>query len=492
MYRAFESSMRIGCAAAIMMFLAGPMVAAGSSEQGCSQDKSATMQKSGMQMNSPAGSESMAMHSQPQSQSKMASAAEPQRAMATARAKYQRLDHVIGRPVYGTQDEKLGHIEDIVLDSRDGTIDYAVLSYGGFLGFRDKLFAVPWAEFQCHPEKDAYVLDVRKEYLKGAPGFAKDRWPNMADENWSKTITAFYREGRTKPAHPGTKSSEPMMTAKSEGQPLPVKYRRASQLIGMSAKDFQGQNLGALDDIVIDADNHTVAYGVVMLDTTIWALEREMALVPWSAIEVVPELSALRIDADESMLKAVAFSPAEEFPYLGDPLYAQRVDRQFEATPYWETLGYVPGESPKALEATRPMKGVENVNAGAWRSDSEYNQRFDPGLVTTVRGTISGIGSFDLAGTSIEGLCFSIKTPEGKTMLIHAGPRPFIESQDVKLHFGDEVTVTGAPSRIAAWRGEFLMASTIQCGNETYRLRNSDGTPRWIGNGQAPSSSSGK
>ncbi|MBN1361119.1 MAG: PRC-barrel domain-containing protein [Sedimentisphaerales bacterium] len=458
MYRTFTSAMRIGCLAAMMMFLAAPTTS------GETHEHTGTMMGSDQSMTSPMGSESMEGHAKSTS-------------MTALKPTYQRCDHVIGKRVVDNRGDKLGTIEDLVLNAENDSVSYAVLSYGGFLGFGDKLFAVPWSELQTCPKTGAFALDVRKEYLKDAPGFPKDQWPNMADKNWAQRIETFYRQGRhmSAQAHREPSSGQAMMTTATER--LPIKYRRATCLIGLPAKDYQGEQLGALDDIVIDPGDGKVVYGVVILETTPWALDRQLAVVPWNSVQVVPELAALRLDADESMLDDVAFARGDGFPYLGDPEYAQGIETRFEATPYWETLGYVPGEGPMT-ETMKPSKSAKPVEVSAWRPGSEYNQRFDPGLVTTVRGTIESIGTFSLARHSVQGLRLGIKTAEGKTCTVHAGPRPFIESQGVTLHFGDEVTVTGAPTRIG-WRGEILLASTIQAGGQTFRLRAADGTPQW-------------
>src|SRR4051812_19850273 len=54
-------------------------------------------------------------------------------------------DTLIGDDVYNHKDEDLGDIKEIMLDVNTGRIAYAVLSFGGFLGMADKLFAVPWS-----------------------------------------------------------------------------------------------------------------------------------------------------------------------------------------------------------------------------------------------------------------------------------------------------------------------------------------------------------
>ena len=67
------------------------------------------------------------------------------------------------------------------------------LSFGGFLGMGEKLFAVPWGAFsQPKPDKDTFVLDVDKERLKNAPGFDAHNWPQMASREWVTSLYSYY------------------------------------------------------------------------------------------------------------------------------------------------------------------------------------------------------------------------------------------------------------------------------------------------------------
>jgi hypothetical protein len=72
-------------------------------------------------------------------------------------------------------------------------VAYAVMSFGGFLGMGDKLFAVPWAALKLNPDTQRFVLDVERERLERAPGFDKSKWPMMADLTWAAEIHSYYR-----------------------------------------------------------------------------------------------------------------------------------------------------------------------------------------------------------------------------------------------------------------------------------------------------------
>lgn len=101
-------------------------------------------------------------------------------------------DTLIGNDVYNHNEEDLGDIKEIMLDVRSGRVSYAVLSFGGFLGMGEKLFAVPWSALTLDTVNKRFVLNVEKERLENAPGFDKDNWPNMADESWASEIHTFY------------------------------------------------------------------------------------------------------------------------------------------------------------------------------------------------------------------------------------------------------------------------------------------------------------
>ena len=101
-------------------------------------------------------------------------------------------DTLVGNDVYNNASEDIGEVKEIMLDMRTGKVSYAVLSYGGFLGMGEKLFAVPWDALKLDTENKRFTLNVQKDRLQEAPGFDKDHWPNMADPAWEKGIHAYY------------------------------------------------------------------------------------------------------------------------------------------------------------------------------------------------------------------------------------------------------------------------------------------------------------
>ena len=101
---------------------------------------------------------------------------------------------LIGNKVLNPAGEQLGNLKELVLDLEDGHIAYAVLSFGGFVGMGDKLFAIPWEALILNPKDHTFILDVDKEVLRKAPGFDKDHWPDNAqyEAGWLRDIYEYY------------------------------------------------------------------------------------------------------------------------------------------------------------------------------------------------------------------------------------------------------------------------------------------------------------
>lgn len=99
---------------------------------------------------------------------------------------------IIGTDVVSPTGDSLGDVKEIVIDPRTGRVAYAVVSFGGFLGMGEKLFAIPFSSFEYDVEENEYVLDISKERLQAAPGFDADHWPSMNEEKWNRDVYKYY------------------------------------------------------------------------------------------------------------------------------------------------------------------------------------------------------------------------------------------------------------------------------------------------------------
>lgn len=78
---------------------------------------------------------------------------------------------VKGTSVYNHAGEKIGTVEDIVLDKLSNQIMFAALGFGGVMGIGEKYYPVPWSMLDYDPDKGGYVAALDKERIKNAPAY---------------------------------------------------------------------------------------------------------------------------------------------------------------------------------------------------------------------------------------------------------------------------------------------------------------------------------
>ena len=87
--------------------------------------------------------------------------------------------------------QHVGRIEELMVDVTTGRVAYAVLSFGGFLGFGGKLFALPWSALTVDEQKKRFVVNVSRQELARMPGLDRDHWPDLSD---LEHATGVYRQ----------------------------------------------------------------------------------------------------------------------------------------------------------------------------------------------------------------------------------------------------------------------------------------------------------
>ena len=109
---------------------------------------------------------------------------------------------LVGANVENPSGERLGTIDDVVIDLDSGKVTYAAVGVGGVLGMGEKLFAVPFDEFKISQDKSnnlVLALDISKDRLEKAPGFDKSHWPDFASHEWRNQVDSYYHRSAARP-----------------------------------------------------------------------------------------------------------------------------------------------------------------------------------------------------------------------------------------------------------------------------------------------------
>ena len=142
-------------------------------------------------------------------------------------------NELIGKKVMDKDGKELGEIEDVVIDLQSGRVHAAVLSFGGILGMGEKNYAFPIDQLKPGQQQGQYTMDVDKQKLENADGFAKGQWPEMDDEYWG-------RAGGQQQASAGGGGQQKMNLV------------RASEMKGKEVSDKSGQQVGEIRDVTLD------------------------------------------------------------------------------------------------------------------------------------------------------------------------------------------------------------------------------------------------
>ena len=78
---------------------------------------------------------------------------------------------VQGTAVYNNGGDKIGTVEDIVLDKQSNQIMFAALGFGGVMGMGEKYYPVPWSMLNYSEDKGGYVVPLDKDSIKNAPAY---------------------------------------------------------------------------------------------------------------------------------------------------------------------------------------------------------------------------------------------------------------------------------------------------------------------------------
>ena len=237
---------------------------------------------------------------------------------------------IIGLAVKNNKHEDLGKIDDLVVDMKTGEVRYAAISYGGVAGIGGKLFAVPWQKmtFMYGEPNNAnsrhFMFDVSKDQLEKAPGFDSTHWPNVADSQWSASIDKHFHFER----------KADNSSANADNKQKNVAHEtvfRASKIKGMDVRNDKNENLGSIDDMVIDVTKGHVKY--LALSYGSWFTGgNKLFAVPLSSFTLTHDNNKtyFTVHVSQDSLKNAPGFDKNNWPNTADPNWAKGIDTYYE------------------------------------------------------------------------------------------------------------------------------------------------------------------
>ncbi len=265
-----------------------------------------------------------------------------------------------GDKVINTAGEDLGKIEELMIDLQDGNIAYTVLSFGGFMGLGDKLFAIPWDAFSLRVHEHAFVLDVPKETLEKAEGFDKDNWP-LTSREWLSRTYSYYgyqpywqREATERTGLPGKIRSERVSSVESTTSRENPEFLSAGTMKGDKVINEAGEDLGKIEELMIDLQDGRIAYAVLSFGGFL-GLGDKLFAIPWQALSLRVHEHAFVLNISKDVLKDAEGFDKDRWPLTREEL--SRTYTYYGYQPYWQVvvveIAETPTETPREAEPGR-------------------------------------------------------------------------------------------------------------------------------------------
>lgn len=256
----------------------------------------------------------MAMTSHAQNNDTSGASASSTRSAQTESRNDMRASELIGKNVRNQKGDDLGQVEDVLVNVNSGRVQYTVLSFGGFMGMGDKLFAFPLSAFDRSQQRDHLVLNVSEERLKNAEGFDKNNWPNYRnDPGFFERVRNFF----------GTQSTQ---DDTPQGQ---RNMMRLSEMIGQDVNDRSGKDAGEIEDVVVDMGRGRVSYVVLDFDAQ-GAGEDKLVPLPLNALSAPRQQGEnVALNIDRAQLDQKRGIDRNNWPNLNDQSFQRNMDSYF-------------------------------------------------------------------------------------------------------------------------------------------------------------------
>jgi sporulation protein YlmC with PRC-barrel domain len=254
-----------------------------------------------------------------------------------------------GNKVRNQKGEKLGELENVVIDSRTHFIRYGIVSYDRSLGVGQTVFAVPWQALKAdidakQYDKIGFVLNADTDRVKNAGGFDEKNWPDLADRRWAQTTYQFWNlqpywertsRGATIEGTPISPTTQPGGSSGDEnfdnnsghsnpggnsvqgsagtsgvggdannsnlnagrtmglhrGQSLLV---RGKDLIGHRVLDMSGKDFAEIKEVMADPNSGRLVYGILQVDKSPDFEKSRLCPVPIEVLSMHSPLAAGR------------------------------------------------------------------------------------------------------------------------------------------------------------------------------------------------------
>ena len=228
---------------------------------------------------------------------------------------------IIGREVKNSQDQRLGKVHDLAIQLGTGRVLEVIVSTGGFLDVHEKMVALPPSKFSYDAADKTLRLNVEQSQLRDAPVFEMSHWRDNTQE--AARADVYQRYGAT------------VETQEQPGEGRTA-IQRASKVIGMRAHNQQDENLGKVENILVDLPAGRIVE-VVLATGGFLGMGDELSEAPPQSFRYTTEKNRLVLETSRETLAHAPHFKSSEWPNVNNPGHYGAVYSSYNVSPYFAT-----------------------------------------------------------------------------------------------------------------------------------------------------------
>ncbi len=243
-------------------------------------------------------------------------------AAAQNNANIGRLDvanEVYGKPVMSSDNQKVGNLNNLVIDLESGRILYGTVATSkGTVGVAPEVFAQTPG-----PKENSVKANVTKQKLEGAPQFKDNNTPEgLGQASYISQVYQYFGQS------PWWQGSQPANVGAFHN------VHKASQALGMTIENVNNQPIGKVNNIVVDLPAGRIAYVVITPDSSL-GLGNNLYALPPEALTLSSDHKNLVSNIDKTKLASAPHFATNKWPNVSDRTFASQVYQYFGKQPYF-------------------------------------------------------------------------------------------------------------------------------------------------------------
>jgi len=243
--------------------------------------------------------------------------------------RWQKASDILGKKVECTNTVPCGTVNDLIVDIPSGRVIFMIIHVDG------KYAVIPSAALTLPSHAEKYMLIATKERTKTFC-YDKDRLPDFSDRAWADQV---YNHYQVKPYWSYSKSAKEEQKENPAWCRYTEHWHKATDLLGTGIKNEQDEDLGRLDEVIIDPDRNRSIYGILSHGGVLGIGDKLFA-VPWSSLTTMSsDHKFFILNVDKDRLKNATGFDKKTWPNFTDDKWAIEIHSYYSRKPYWQDYG---------------------------------------------------------------------------------------------------------------------------------------------------------